>query len=108
MFLHALTTPLILHANLHRRLRELLLRLALAVHLVLFAGRIASDVLLSVPSKIVSIISSIAQPSELVVVPSYLLSRLLAVGRLHIQLVLLAGGVCRVRVLALGLAAGVS
>jgi hypothetical protein len=42
------------------------------------------------------------------VVPSYLLSRLLAVGRLHIQLVLFAGGVCRVGVLAFGLAAGVS
>jgi hypothetical protein len=53
--LHALTTPLILHTNLHRRLRELLLRLALAVHLVLLARRIASDILLPVPSKIVSI-----------------------------------------------------
>jgi hypothetical protein len=107
MLLHALTTPLILHTNLHRRLREFLLRLALAVYLVLLTGRITADVLLSVSSKHISINPPLHEPSK-PGGPSYLLSRLLAVGRLHIQLVLFAGGVCRVGVLALGLAAGVS
>ena len=62
--LHALTTPLILHTNLHRRLRELLLRLALTVHLVLFAGRVTADVLLSVPSLNISIKPPFAQPAK--------------------------------------------
>jgi hypothetical protein len=62
--LRALTTPLILHTNLHRRLRELLLRLALAVHLVLFAGRITADVLLSVSSKHISINPPLHEPSK--------------------------------------------
>jgi len=43
--LHALATPLILHANRNRRLRELLLRLGLAVRLVFLAHRLAADVL---------------------------------------------------------------
>jgi hypothetical protein len=105
--LHALTTPLILHTNLHRRLRELLLRLALAVHLVLLAGRVATSVLGSAPSLNISINPPLHDRRSRGN-PSYLLSRLLAVGGLHIQLVLFAGGVGRVGVLALGLAAGVS
>jgi hypothetical protein len=43
--LHALTTPLILHANRDRRLGELLLRLSLAVRLVFLAYRLAANVL---------------------------------------------------------------
>ena len=62
--LHALTTPLILHTNLHRRLRELLLRLALAVYLVLLTGRITADVLLSVSSKHISINPPLHEPSK--------------------------------------------
>ena len=111
MLLHALPTPLILHTNLHRRLRELMLRLALAVHLVLLAGRIASDILLPVPSKIVSINQSslpLHNLSEFVVVRADLLSRLLAVSGLHVQLVLFASGVVGVGDLAFGLAAGIS
>jgi hypothetical protein len=111
LLLHTLPTPLVLHPNLHRRLRELLLRLALAVHLVPLAGRIAADVLLSVPSKIVSINQSclpLHNLSELVVVRADLLSRLLAVSGLHVQLVLFASGVVGVGDLAFGLAAGVS
>jgi hypothetical protein len=42
---HTLSTPLILHTNRHRRLRELLLRLSLAVCLVLLAHCLATDVL---------------------------------------------------------------
>jgi hypothetical protein len=49
ILLHALTTPLILHTNLHRRLRELLLRLALAIRLVLLARSVAAGVLISAP-----------------------------------------------------------
>lgn len=48
--LHALPTSLILHTNLHRRLRELLLRLALRARLVLLACRLAADVLCLAPS----------------------------------------------------------
>lgn len=42
---HALTTPLIFHADRHRRLRELLLRLGLAVRLVLLADSLAAGIL---------------------------------------------------------------
>lgn len=42
---HTLTTPLVLHADRHRRLRELLLCLGLAVRLVLLAHRMAAGIL---------------------------------------------------------------
>jgi hypothetical protein len=41
---HALTTPLVLHTNCNRGLRELLLRLGLAVRLVLLAHCLSTDV----------------------------------------------------------------
>ena len=42
---HALTAPLVLHANRNRRLRELLLRLSLAVRFVLLADGMAAGIL---------------------------------------------------------------
>jgi hypothetical protein len=42
--LHTLTTPLILHTNRNRSLRELLLRLSLAVRLVLLTHSLSPDV----------------------------------------------------------------
>ena len=104
LLLRALTTPLVLHTNLNRRLRELLLRLALAVHLVLLAGRMAADVFRPAPRIEISTFSLVSTPSSI----ASLLFSLLAVGRLHVQLILFASGVHGVGVLALGLAAGLS
>jgi hypothetical protein len=103
--LRALTTSLILHTNLHRRLGELLLRLALAVHLILLACRMTTNILCSVPCMNVSAVLLVATYRRL---SQSLLSCLLAVRGLHVQLVLFASGVRRVGVLACGLAAGLS
>jgi hypothetical protein len=110
---HTLPTPLILHPNLHRRLRELLLRLALAVRLVLLARSITAYILLPAPSIHISTKhpSTNVPAHNKIPAPRFglsLLLCLLAVGRLHVQQVLFAGGVVGVRVLAFGLAAGVS